>query len=141
MDEILTVLRTSPPPKVKPERPLVFGPPPTQLPLDPIVYLNAIVDSVAPLLRIRQIRGAAGGGMSLPIPHPLNQRQRRRLAIRWIIDASDKRRKISVATRVSDELLAVAEGRSSVWLKREQIHKSSVSARANVTVAGMKRKF
>lgn len=139
MDEILTILRTSPPPKPKPERPLISGPSPSQLPLDPIVYLNAIVDSVGPLLRIRQIRGAAGGGMALPIPHPLNQRQRRRIAIRWIIDASDKRRKISLATRVSEELLAVAEGRSSVWMKREQIHKASVSARANVNIGGMKK--
>lgn len=134
MNIILDTLRSAPPPKLDPERPLLGGPAPAQLPLDPVAYLTAVVDSVAPLLRIRQQKGAAGGGMSLPIPHPLGTRQRRRLAIRWIIDASDKRRDIALARRVAQEIVAVAEGRSSVWEKRHQLHKLGVSARANIAI-------
>ncbi|PGH19869.1 hypothetical protein AJ80_03786 [Polytolypa hystricis UAMH7299] len=132
MNLILDHLRTSPPPKIDSTRPLLPGPPAPQLPLNPILYLTLIIDSVAPLLRIRQQRGAAGGGASLPIPIPLRVRQRRRAALQWIIAASEKRRDTRLAVRLANELVAVAEGRSSVWEHRAAIHKLGVSARTNV---------
>src|SRR5436190_3982733 len=122
MAYILDHLRSAPPPQINPNRPLLPGPPAPQLPLNPILYLTLIVDSVAPLLKIRQQKGAAGGGTSLPIPVPLAVRQRRRTAIRWIVDASDKRRDSQLAVRVAHEIVAVAEGRSSVWERRGQVH-------------------
>ncbi|KAF7174274.1 hypothetical protein CNMCM5623_006843 [Aspergillus felis] len=60
------------------------------------------------------------------------QRQRRRTAIRWIIDASDKRRDSSFAQRVANELVAVAEGRSGVWDRREAVHKLGIAGRSNL---------
>ncbi|EEP81700.1 predicted protein [Uncinocarpus reesii 1704] len=135
MNSILHHLRTSPPPAVNPMRPLLPGPPAPQLPLNPILYLTLIVDSVAPIIKIRQFKGMAGGGMTLPIPRPLKQRQRRRAAIKWILDASEKRKNSQFAVRVANELVAVAEGRSSVWERRSQIHKSGATARANIRYA------
>ena len=76
---ILQHLRTSPIPTINPQRPLLPGaPPPSHLPLNPILYLTLAIDSVAPLMRIRSQRGAAGGGVALQIPVPLGLRQRRR---------------------------------------------------------------
>ncbi|PYH41423.1 putative plasma membrane phosphate transporter Pho87 [Aspergillus saccharolyticus JOP 1030-1] len=120
---ILDHLRTSPPPSRNPKRPLLPGPPNAQLPLNPVLYLTLIVDSVAPLLKIRQQKGLIGGGVSMQIPVPLAVRQRRRTAIRWIIDASDKRRDSNFAMRVAQELVAVAEGRGGAWDRREMVHK------------------
>ncbi|GIJ84485.1 low-affinity phosphate transporter [Aspergillus pseudoviridinutans] len=139
MSFILDHLRTAPPPQPHPKRPLLPGPPGPQLPLNPVLYLTLIVDSVAPLIKIRQQKGIAGGGAAVQIPVPLMQRQRRRTAIRWIIDASDKRRDSSFAQRVANELVAVAEGRSGVWDRREAVHKLGIAGRSNLGLVTQRR--
>jgi len=138
MSAILNFLRTAPPPQLNPERPLLpQAPPPSHLPLNPILYLTLALDSVAPLLKIRSQKGAAGGGMALQIPVPLHLRQRRRKAVQWILEAAGRRQsrgsgKDMFAQRVAEELIAVVEGRSGVWEKRGAVHKMAVSNRANV---------
>ncbi|KAF1814088.1 ribosomal protein S7 [Eremomyces bilateralis CBS 781.70] len=138
MSFILSHLRTAPPPKLNPARPLVAGhPPPHQLPLDPVMYLTLAIDSIGPLVRIRSQKGAAGGGQALQIPVPLRQRQRRRQAVMWILAAAEKRAgkggtKNMFAQKVADEVVAVVEGRSSVWERRNQLHRIAVSNRSNV---------
>jgi small subunit ribosomal protein S7 len=140
MSLILTHLRTSPPPTINPARPLIPGaPPPSHLPLNPILYLTLAIDSVAPLLRIRSQKGAAGGGVALQIPVPLGLRQRRRTAVQWILTAATKRKnrgsgKGGFAQRVAEEMVAVVEGKSSVWDRRNAIHKLGVAARANLNL-------
>ena len=140
MSLILTHLRTSPPPTINPARPLIPGaPPPSHLPLNPILYLTLAIDSVAPLLRIRSQKGAAGGGVALQIPVPLGLRQRRRTAVQWILTAAIKRKnrgsgKGGFAQRVAEEMVAVVEGKSSVWDRRNAIHKLGVAARANLNL-------
>jgi len=132
MGLVLDHLRTASPPQINPKRRLLNAPPAAQLPLNPVLYLTLVVDSVAPLFRIRQQKGIAGGGAAVQIPHPLTLRQRRRAAIQWIIDASEKRREVVFAQRVASEVVAVAEGRSSVWDKRDQLHKIGIAGRANL---------
>lgn len=140
MSLILTHLRTSPPPTINPARPLIPGaPPPSHLPLNPILYLTLAIDSVAPLLRIRSQKGAAGGGVALQIPVPLGLRQRRRTAVQWILTAATKRKnrgsgKGGFAQRVAEEMVAVVEGKSSVWERRNAVHKLGVAARANLNL-------
>ncbi|KAF2468611.1 ribosomal protein S7 [Lindgomyces ingoldianus] len=137
---ILEHLRTAPIPTINPTRPLIPGaPPPSHLPLNPILYLTLAIDSVAPLLRIRSQRGAAGGGVALQIPVPLGQRQRRRTAVQWILAAATRRRHVGsgkggFAQRVAQELISVVEGRSGVWERRNAVHKLGVAARANVVL-------
>lgn len=136
---ILTHLRTTSPPMVNPNRPLLPGSPPAHhLPLDPTLYLTLAIDSVAPLLRIRSQKGAAGGGVALQIPIPLGLRQRRRTAVMWILDAASKKKsrgsgKGQFAQKVAEELVSIVEGRSGVWDKRGGVHKLGISARANLS--------
>lgn len=132
MEFILDTLRTSAPPKIDHRRRLLTSLPSPQLPLNPVIYLNLLVDSVSPLIKIRQQKGLAGGGASVPMPVPLAMRQRRRTAIRWILEAAEKRKDSKLAARVANELLAVAEGRSGVWEKREHVHKIGISGRSNL---------
>lgn len=140
MAQILQHLRTSPIPNINPSRPLLPGaPPPSHLPLNPVLYLTLAIDSVAPLMRIRSQRGAAGGGVALQIPVPLGQRQRRRAAIQWILAAASKRRNVgsgkgSFAQRIAQELIAVVQGTSGIWDRRNAIHKLGVAARANIVL-------
>ncbi|KAK0617068.1 ribosomal protein S7 domain-containing protein [Immersiella caudata] len=138
MAMILNHLRSSPAPKVNPTRPLMPGPPTAdQLPLDPVTYLTVAIDSVAPLIKIRKYAKLAGGGRALELPAPLHQRQRRRWAFGWILDAVNKRPsrgsgRAMFPTRVAEEIIAVVEGRSTVWDKRHELHKRGTAVRANV---------
>ena len=137
---ILERLRTAAPPSINPQKPLLPGAPPTtHLPLNPVLYLSLAIDSVAPLLRIRSQKGAAGGGMALQLPVPLSLRQRRRTAIKWILDAAGKKKskgsgRSMFANKIADELIAIIEGKSAVWEKRNGIHKLGVNARANLNI-------
>ncbi|KAJ5403480.1 hypothetical protein N7509_003351 [Penicillium cosmopolitanum] len=70
---------------------------------------------------------------------PLTLRQRRRTAIKWIIDGSEKRRDAQLAQRVANELIAIAEGRSGVWDRRDGQHKIGISGRANLGLAPRRR--
>lgn len=147
MAMILNYLRTSPAPKINPQRPLLPGsPPPEHLPLNPNLYLMLALDSVAPLIRIRGFTGLAGGGKALEVPVPISRRARRRTAFMWIMDAVNKRQSIGsgkkmLAHRIGEEIVSVIEGRSSVWDKRNQLHKLGTSVRANLnSPALLKRK-
>ncbi|KAK5723591.1 hypothetical protein LTR15_005290 [Elasticomyces elasticus] len=139
MAVILSTLRTAPPPTYSKARPLLPGAPPAgHLPLHPVLYLTLAIDSIAPLLRIRSQRGAAGGGVALQIPVPLGLRQRRRTAFTWILDAASKRKSRGsgndqFAGRVAEEIIAVIEGRSGVWEKRAAVHRLGTTARSNLT--------
>ena len=142
---ILERLRTAAPPTSDPRRPLILGAPPANhLPLNPILYLTLAIDSVAPLLRIRSQRGAAGGGVALQIPIPLNLRQRRRTAVMWILDVVAKKRtkgsgRTMFAHKIADELIAIVEGRSGVWERRNAVHKLGIAARANLSFGRRRR--
>jgi small subunit ribosomal protein S7 len=97
------------------------------------------------MLRIKNLKGIAGGGQSLPIPVPLGLRQRRRKAIQWILGAAIKKRsrgsgKGQFAQKFAEELIAVVEGRSSAWDKRADVHRIAVSARMNIHKAGSVRR-
>jgi small subunit ribosomal protein S7 len=146
MSFILNHLRTAPPPNPNPARPLLPGTPPaSHLPLNPILYLTVAIDSVAPLLRIRSQKGAAGGGAALQIPVPLGLRQRRRQAVQWILDAASKKKsrgsgRGQFAQRFAEELISVVEGKSSAWERRGLVHKTGTSARANLNYRGFKRR-
>lgn len=112
-------------------------PPPSHLPLNPILYLTLAIDSVAPILRIKQLKGQAGGGLALQVPTPLSVRRRRWEAIHWILDAASKRKnrgsgKDMFAQRVATEIIAVVEGKSTTWVRRDGLHKQAVAARANI---------
>ncbi|KAH7020953.1 ribosomal protein S7 domain-containing protein [Microdochium trichocladiopsis] len=138
MGLILNHLRTSPPPKINPLRPLLPGaPPPSQLPLNPLLYLTLAIESVAPMVRIFAMKGQAGGGRALEVPTPLPARTRRRLAVNWILDAVNKKKsrgsgRGQFAARFGDEIIAIVEGRSSLWDRRQVLHKLATVSRANL---------
>lgn len=138
MGLILNHLRTSPPPRINPMRPLLPGAPPAnQLPLNPLLYLTLAIESVAPMVRIFAMKGQAGGGRALEVPIPLPARTRRRLAVGWILDAVNKKKsrgsgRGQFAARFGDEIIAIVEGKSSLWERRQVLHKLATVSRANL---------
>ena len=56
----------------------------------------------------------------------------------WILDAVSKKRskgsgRTMFAHKVADELIAIVEGKSSVWERRGGVHRLGVAARANLS--------
>ena len=131
MGLILNYLRTSPAPKINPLRPLLPGaPPPAHLPLNPLLYLTLAIDSVAPLIRVKSMKGMAGGGAALELPEPMAVRARRRTAIMWILEIVNKKQsrgsgRAQFAHRFAEELgveeqiwfLEYPETRLAIWRK------------------------
>ncbi|KAI5809746.1 ribosomal protein S7 domain-containing protein [Peziza echinospora] len=134
LQRVLDILRTKPPPKEQTKFNLIANAPALdQLPKNPLAYLQTAIDSVAPLMRLKSAKGS--GGFSNQVPEPLNERQRRRTAIGWMLAVSNgKADKMRFAERFADEVVAVVEGRSAAWDRRLQVHKTAVGARANVKV-------
>ncbi len=57
--------------------------------------------------------------------------------MKWVLGSADKRNEAKLADRVSREIISVAEGTSSVWDKRQAVHKTAVTARVNVKAMTM----
>ncbi len=62
----------------------------------------------------------------------------------WILDVVSKKRTIGsgrkmFAHKVADELIAIVEGRSVVWDRRNAVHKLGIAARANLSFGTRRR--
>ena len=142
MSIIFQHLATTPAPRPSATHPLVLNNVAVNaLPLNPPLYLQVAIDSVAPLFRLRSQRGAAGGGVALQIPLPLGLRQRRRTAVMWMLDQVDKKKggTSPFPKRFAEEVVAVVEGRSSVWERRTALHGLTIRSRVNIASTQRRR--
>ena len=98
---------------------------------DPLPLVYEAVELAKPLLRMQTRKQ---GGKSLQVPMPLNERQSTRRALKWIIQASDRRADRAISRRLAVEMLAILEGNSSVLSRRDEQHKVGTINRANASV-------
>ncbi|KAF9970437.1 hypothetical protein BGZ73_006851 [Actinomortierella ambigua] len=105
------------------------------------IVLDAIAQA-SPILKLTAIKK---GSKVLQVPTPMTERQRRRKAIVWILEASDSRKRAEkyFGHRLASEMLAVVNGNSGALRKKEALHKMALANRANaslnVIVAGDQR--
>lgn len=96
---------------------------------NPVSSLRSAVDAVAPLFRIVSTRK---GSKVIVKPIPLYERQRHRRAFLWILEASDRRKsEKGLSTRLGEEILAVLNGSSAAFEKKQSNHKTALMNRAN----------
>ena len=62
----------------------------------------------------------------------------------WILDAASKKRtkgsgRTMFAHKIADELIAIVEGKSNVWERRNALHKLGIAARANLSFGSRRR--
>ena len=68
----------------------------------------------------------------MPVPIPLSEKGRRRRAINWILEASDKRTgEKSFSVRFAQEIASVLDGTSSAYQKKDALHKLALTNRSN----------
>ena len=99
---------------------------------DPYQVLSHAITEASPLIKLTSARK---GSKVVQVPTPLQERQRRRRAIVWILEAAAKRNEKKFPERLSAEVLAVINGASSVLAKKQQLHKSALANRANAQVS------
>jgi ribosomal protein S7 len=95
---------------------------------NPMTALEEIVDKVSPLIKISTERR---GAKNIQTPVPITQEDRVRIGVKWIMEASEKR-KGKLAVRLSQEWIGVMEGDSTVLSKKVNVHKNALANRSNL---------
>lgn len=99
---------------------------------DPIEILKKSLDDLAPLMVVKTF--STGVAKKSVVPIPLSERQRHRIAWKWIVESANKRVSSDFAVRLGEELIAVYKGKSSAYEKRDQMHKAAIANRAYITL-------
>lgn len=85
------------------------------------------LEAVAPVVEVKSRRV---GGATYQVPVEVRPERQMTMAMRWIIDASRKRKEKSMAFRIAAELLEATEGRGSAVKRREDTHKMAEANKA-----------
>lgn len=97
---------------------------------DPVAVLTETLDKLGPLFRTKTV--ITGNAKNQMIPVPLNERQRNRYAITWILAGAETKRSPNMLVRLADEILSAYEGKSSGYEKKAQMHKAAMQQRAYI---------
>ena len=68
------------------------------------------------------------------VPIPLNEKQRNRFAIKWILEASNSRKSNDFSVRLAEEIINAYQGKSSGYDKKAQMHKQATQQRAYINL-------
>ncbi|KAI0336629.1 ribosomal protein S7 [Cubamyces sp. BRFM 1775] len=95
----------------------------------PLPIFREAVAKASPFLRCRQFKRAS---KQYVFPTPLNDRQRARQAIDWMLEAAKKKGGKHGAERIAREVIAIIKGDSEVLKKKVDVHRLAVLHRGNV---------
>ena len=85
------------------------------------------IKNVAPLVALKSRRI---GGANYQVPIPVMGDRRQTLAMRWIIDASRKRKGATMAEQLADEVIAASNKEGTAMKKREDTHRMAEANKA-----------
>lgn len=94
---------------------------------DPIQSFIDALEAVRPTVEVRSRRV---GGATYQVPAEVRQNRSIALALRWIIDASRKRKEKTMQQRLAGEFLDAINKRGSAIKKREDTHKMAEANKA-----------
>ena len=94
---------------------------------NPMEVFEQALKNVGPVMEVRP-RRVGGATYQVPMEVPANRRMT--LAMRWIIDASQKRAGKSFSEKLSGELLDAYNNQGTSVRKREETHKMAEANRA-----------
>jgi len=85
----------------------------------PLPILREAILLVSPAVRVAMHKK---GAKTIAMPMALNEKQRTRFGVEWILKASDKKPG-NVEVRLAKEFIAVVRGNSEALKKREETHR------------------
>ena len=94
---------------------------------DPLKVFNAAINNVKPNIEVRSRRV---GGATYQVPVEVKSSRGQSLALRWILDASRKRKNKSMSDKLFAELMDASQNKGSAIKKREDTHKMAESNKA-----------
>ena len=94
---------------------------------DPIKIFNDAINNIRPNLEVRSRRV---GGATYQVPQEVKTKRSQTLALRWLLDASRKRKNKTMADKLFNELMDASQNKGSAIKKREDTHKMAESNKA-----------
>ena len=94
---------------------------------DPVKIFNSAISNVKPNLEVRSRRV---GGATYQVPVEVKSSRSQALALRWIMDATRKRKNKTMAEKLYFELLDDKQKKRTEIKKREDTHKMAESNKA-----------
>ena len=94
---------------------------------DPLEVFVTAVNNVKPMIEVRSKRV---GGATLQVPHEVKKERQQSLAIRWILDATRKKKGKPMAQRLFLELLDAYNKQGAAMTVRENTHRMAEANKA-----------
>ena len=94
---------------------------------DPIKVFNDAINNVRPNLEVRSRRV---GGATYQVPVEVKTKRSQTLAMRWLLEASRKRKNKSMSEKLFNELMDAYQRKGLAIKKREDTHKMAESNKA-----------
>ena len=94
---------------------------------EPITVFNDAINNVRPTVEVRSRRV---GGATYQVPVEVKSKRSQALALRWIIDASRKRKHKKMSDKLFNEIYDAYQNKGSAIKKKEDTHKMAESNKA-----------
>ena len=94
---------------------------------EPITIFNNAINNIRPSVEVRSRRV---GGATYQVPVEVKAKRSQALALRWLIDASRKRKDKNMSDRIFNEIYDAYQNRGSAIKKKEDTHKIAESNKA-----------
>ena len=94
---------------------------------EPLTVFNDAINNIRPTVEVRSRRV---GGATYQVPVEVKTNRSQALALRWLLDASRKRKNKTMAEKLSFELLDASQNKGSAIKKKEDTHKMAESNKA-----------
>ena len=94
---------------------------------EPITIFNNAISNIRPTVEVRSRRV---GGATYQVPVEVKAKRSQALALRWLIDASRKRKDKNMSDRIFNEIYDAYQNRGSAIKKKEDTHKMAESNKA-----------
>ena len=94
---------------------------------DPIKVFNEAIANIRPNLEVRSRRV---GGATYQVPQEVKLKRSQTLALRWLLEATRKRKNKSMSDKLFSELMDAAQNKGTAIKKREDTHRMAESNKA-----------
>ena len=94
---------------------------------EPINIFNEAINNIRPTVEVRSRRV---GGATYQVPVEVKSNRSQALAIRWLIDASRKRKDKKMSDKIFNEIYDAYQRRGSAIKKKEDTHRMAESNKA-----------